>query len=91
MPQLSEEELNKRLDPLRKKVKVGDLYSHYKNPDHHYKILAVGFIEATEEPCVVYQALYGENLTWVRTEGEFLAEVEFEEKVVPRFKKVDTH
>lgn len=88
MPQLSEEELNKRLESLKEKVKIGDLYFHYKNPNNHYKILAIGFIEATEEPCVVYQALYGENLTWVRTEDEFLAEIEFEGKVLPRFTKL---
>ncbi len=88
MSKPTQEELNKKLEELKNRVEVGGLYSHYRNPDNHYKILAVGFIEATEEPCVIYQALYGENLTWVRTADEFLSEVEFEGKTVPRFRPV---
>lgn len=47
-------------------VHVGGIYSHYRSPEKSYKVLAIAIQEENEEPCVVYQALYGDNLIWVR-------------------------
>ena len=88
MPHPTQEELAQKIIELEEKVHVGDHYVHYKSPENTYVILAIGLIEETETPCVVYKALYGEQLVWVRPESDFLAEVEFEGKTVPRFKKV---
>ncbi|HWA52413.1 MAG TPA: DUF1653 domain-containing protein [Patescibacteria group bacterium] len=63
-----EEKLNKGI----KKVKVGGIYFHYKNPNHYYVIESVGFIESSEEVAVVYRALYGKGIVWVRPLEEFL-------------------
>ncbi|HKB88846.1 MAG TPA: DUF1653 domain-containing protein [Patescibacteria group bacterium] len=77
------------LEELKSKVKVGDKYSHYKYPDNLYTIISLGFIEASEESCVVYQAEYGDKLVWVRTEKEFFSKAKLGNgKEVARFTKV---
>ncbi len=82
-------QLLKDLENLKAKVVVGDKFYHYKHPDQYYHILAVGFIEDTETPCVVYEAEYGDKITWVRTEEEFFAKVTLEDGTeVDRFTKV---
>ncbi len=63
----------------------GDEYVHYKGGK--YVIVATGFLEDTETPCVVYRSLE-KNITWVRTAKNFLEEVEHEGQSTPRFKKI---
>lgn len=90
MAHKDQQDLLKDLENLRSKVKVGDKYFHYKHPDQYYHVVAVGFIEANEEPCVVYEAEYGDKITWVRTEGEFFAKVKLDNGTeVDRFTKVE--
>ena len=83
---LSQDELAARLTQAAEQVSVGAEYEHYKHM--RYKVLAVALIEATNEPCVVYQALYGERVIFVRPLKDWLASVEVEERLVPRFAKV---
>jgi hypothetical protein len=66
------EVLEKKLNTGFKQVKVGGIYFHYKNPDNYYVVESVGFIESTEEVSVVYRALYGKGIIWVRPLAEFL-------------------
>jgi len=83
-------QLLRELQSLKKKVKIGDKYSHYKHPDKFYRIVALGFIESTEEPSVVYQAEYGEKMTWIRTEKEFFSKATLEDGTkVDRFRKAE--
>lgn len=42
------------------------IYYHYKSPYKKYKVLLVALDEETEEPVVIYQAQYGNNLIWAR-------------------------
>lgn len=76
-----------------KKVNVGGIYYHWKNPDHHYIVLSVGFCEWDETVCVIYQDKEGDNpLTWVRRlEGEdgWLTKVEFNGQLRNRFTLVE--
>ncbi|MCE0456938.1 DUF1653 domain-containing protein [Curtobacterium flaccumfaciens] len=48
-------------------------YRHFKGND--YEVLLVARDVETEEPVVVYQALYGERGHWVRTLADFTAHV----------------
>jgi len=41
-------------------------YRHYKSPDMTYKVVAIVIQEADNRPAVVYQAEYGEKITFVR-------------------------
>lgn len=83
---LSQDELSARLASATQQVEVGAEYEHYKHM--RYKVIAVALIEATNEPCVVYQAQYGERATFVRPLEDWLAQVDVEGRLVPRFAKV---
>jgi hypothetical protein len=65
--------------------KDGDLYEHYKG--YRMEIVATGFLEDTETPCVIYRSL-ARGTIWVRTANNFLEAVEHNGKIVPRFKKI---
>jgi len=56
----------------------------------YYVVKDVGIIEASEEACVMYEALYDslKGLTWVRTVDNFLEEVEKDGQTFRRFSPV---
>ncbi|HEX3095710.1 MAG TPA: DUF1653 domain-containing protein [Patescibacteria group bacterium] len=66
-------------------VKPG-IYEHYKGGE--YEVIAEGLIESTEEPAVIYKALYAhpKSLYWVRSVTSFEEQVEWGGETVPRFK-----
>lgn len=64
--------------------KDGDKYTHYKGGN--YEIVATGFLEDTETPCVAYRS-FEKNIVWVRTAKNFLEAVEYNGQTVPRFSK----
>ena len=63
----------------------GDTYRHYKGGQ--YVIVATGFLEDTEAPCVVYKSLE-KNITWVRTAKNFLETIEHNGQTTARFTKI---
>ena len=81
-------ELKKEIELAQTKIAVGELYWHYKSKDMVYKIIGLGFLEANDELSVIYQAQYGEQLTFLRPLTVWLENVEWEGKIVPRFNKV---
>ncbi len=58
-------------------------YRHFKGND--YQVLLVARDVETEEPVVVYQALYGEHGHWVRSLADFTAHVARDGYDGPRF------
>jgi len=56
-------------DKLEPVVQWGTKFRHEKTGGI-YKVIAAGRIEATLEPCVVYQE-DGTGLVWVRPQAEF--------------------
>lgn len=65
--------------------KDGQIFQHYKGGQ--YEIIATGFLEDTEAPCVIYRSLE-RNMVWVRTAKNFLEEIEYDGKMSPRFKPI---
>lgn len=63
----------------------GDHYRHYKGGE--YEVVATGFLEDTETPCVAYRSLE-KDIVWVRTAKNFLETVEHNGEIVPRFIKI---
>ena len=58
-------------------------YRHYKG--NEYEVLCMAKHSETEEWMVVYKALYGEGLTWVRPASMWFEPVLKDGKEVPRF------
>lgn len=60
----------------------GQIFTHYKGGV--YEIVATGFLEDSETPCVIYRS-QEKDIVWVRTAKNFLEQVEHEGVIVPRF------
>ncbi len=86
----SETALVEKLNDARLKVAFGGTYRHYKHRTRHYKVQGFAIIESTGGVGVIYQAQYGERLTFVRPLSSWLAEVDYDGKKVARFKEVIT-
>jgi len=63
-------------------IKLGR-YKHYKGND--YEVLHIAKHSETQEDMVVYRALYGENIVWVRPKSMWNEIVEFNGKKTKRF------
>ena len=61
-------------------------YRHYKGND--YEVIGEARHTETEEPFVVYRALYGERGLWVRPRAMFLGQVIIDGRPIPRFTRV---
>ena len=59
-----------------REIKINGIYKHFKGD--YYLVLDVATYTETGELCVVYRALYGDNLLWVRPLSMFLSEVDHE-------------
>lgn len=62
-----------------------EVYKHFKGG--LYRVLHEALDSETGEPCVVYQALYGERKIWVRPKSMFFETIERNGKKIPRFEK----
>jgi hypothetical protein len=65
--------------------KHGQIFQHYKGG--MYEIVATGFLEDSEAPCVVYRSLE-KKIVWVRTAKNFLEVIEHNGESVPRFTQI---
>ena len=68
----------------KKMVKIGGLYQHYKG--NMYKVLEIAKHSETLEDMVVYKAMYGEGVVWVRPLSMFEEIIEKDGKMIERFK-----
>lgn len=82
----SQNELATRLAEAATKVQAGARYKHYKNLT--YKVLLIALREEDCEPCVIYQAEYGERLTFIRPVTSWLESVEIDGRSTQRFTKI---
>lgn len=65
----------------------GQIFRHYKGDK--YEIVATGFLEDSEAPCVIYRSVE-KNIVWVRTAKNFLESVEHEGIQQARFASVES-
>ncbi len=78
--------MSRRLTKAAKLISVGARYKHYKG--NLYIILGLGLFETNNEACVIYQAEYGNKITFIRPVKNWIEEVELDNKLVKRFAKV---
>lgn len=79
---------SEKIEAAKTEVTIGAEYWHFKSRDKRYLVIGLGFLEATNELCVIYQSLYGERLTFLRPLYVWLETVAREGKAVPRFNKL---
>lgn len=73
-------------ETMKNSVLKKGVYRHYKN--YYYEVINVATHTETMEEFVVYRALYGEELVWIRPLSMFVETVVINEKNVPRFSYV---
>ncbi len=77
---------------MEQEIKTGQIWSHYKNPSHHYEIICIARNSENLEEMVVYKILYksetGMGAYWARPKKIFLESVNVEGKEVKRFSLV---
>ena len=56
-----------------RELKVNGIYRHFKGD--YYLVLGVAIHSETKEKLVIYRALYGDNLVWIRPLDNFTEEV----------------
>lgn len=61
-------------------------YRHYKG--HEYEVIGEARHSETEEPFVVYRALYGDRGLWIRPRSMFLETVMVDGRPLPRFQRL---
>jgi len=61
-------------------------YRHYKGND--YEVIGEARHSETQEPFVVYRALYGEGGLWIRPRAMFLESVMVDGHLQPRFRRL---
>jgi hypothetical protein len=83
-----QEALAKQIEDAKTLATIGGHYRHYKGADKIYEVIGLGFIEATDELCVIYQAQYGERLTFLRPLTIWLERVVWNGETVPRFTEI---
>ena len=62
------------------------IWRHFKGG--RYELLYIARHSETDEPMVVYRALYGEHGVWVRPASMWNEIVEVNGEKVPRFRKI---
>lgn len=67
-------------------VKLGR-YRHYKG--NEYEVIGVAKHSETLEEYVVYKALHGDEIFWIRPKGMFLESVKVDGRIIPRFEFLD--
>jgi hypothetical protein len=84
----SHAKLHTELEKARRKAIIGGVYSHYKYPENTYKVINLGFIESTDDICVIYQAIYNQELIFVRPLNDWLEILEWNGEKVARFSRI---
>jgi hypothetical protein len=81
----STEDLLAKIEKAKSLVKAGGRYRHYKG--NYYKVLDLAIMESDTEPCVIYEAEYAPGLSFVRPLQDWLATVEVDGVMKPRFEE----
>lgn len=94
---ISSDHLNKKdlislLETANTQVKVGALYAHYRNLDL-YRVISLGFIEATQEVAVIYQeeSTSLKPIQWIRPISSWIEQVDISGTTTPRFKEINSN
>ncbi|MGZ6004896.1 MAG: DUF1653 domain-containing protein [Candidatus Saccharimonadales bacterium] len=89
MAHKSQTELASKVADLKVKIPIGSQWQHYKSSGNYYEVTDIVIIEADDSLGVVYRAKYGKNLTFIRPAKSWLQTVDWQNRTLPRFKRVN--
>lgn len=75
------------LEKAHRVVTVGATYRHYKGND--YKIIDLAILTEDDGVVVIYEALYGEHVVFVRPLNSWIEDVDVDGQPCARFQKID--
>jgi hypothetical protein len=81
--------LHQELLAAKELVTIGGIYAHYKHPENTYRVINLGFDEATDKICVIYQATYDQELFFIRPLDSWMQTIEVGSNTVARFLRVE--
>lgn len=70
------------------RVRIGGIYSHYKNPAHTYRVIDLAINTESDTVWVVYKSLYEEEVVFLRSVEEWCDDVEKDGRIVKRFTSI---
>lgn len=82
-------ELKQEMIETGKRVKIGGIYAHYKNPLHTYKVLDLAINTEYDTIWVIYKSLYEEQLIFLRSVDEWCDDVEKDGRIIKRFTLIE--
>ncbi|HET9098506.1 MAG TPA: DUF1653 domain-containing protein [Candidatus Saccharimonadales bacterium] len=82
---LTQKQLSQLLIEAKQKITIGGAYRHYKSSQMTYIVKDIAINEADNGPCVIYQALYGNQITFIRPVKEWLETLQTGDKTVQRY------
>lgn len=89
---LSEKELFARLEEAKKIVKIGAVYTHYRDPKSRYRVTNLAIIESTQEVGILYCKETGSDtltsITWIRPLCSWIEQISLKNGTVPRFREI---
>lgn len=84
-----EESLIQKLIDAKDDITIGAVYAHYKDPSKTYEVQLLSIAESDETLQVVYRALYGKRLSFVRPLASWNEDVEYDGQSVKRFRRIE--
>lgn len=79
--------MTKSREAAVREIRIGKKYRHFKG--NEYRVLHLAKDSETLEDLVVYQAVYGEKVVWVRPLEMFLGQKEVNGETVNRFEEIE--
>lgn len=76
------------LQQAAREVELNGTYVHYKDPNSRYVVRGFTILEASDEAAVRYCHVNAPSIEFTRPLVSWLEEVEYNGKIVPRFRKV---
>jgi hypothetical protein len=77
--------LHSVLSMAKQHINLEGRYAHYKHPTRPYRVVGLGFLESTDELCVIYTPLDSPEVIFLRPFTSWQEMVFYRGKTVARF------
>jgi hypothetical protein len=85
MAHKSQSELAQDIEKAKEHIEIGGIYVHFKSPTMRYQVTDLAIDVDDSSVCVIYRALYDQQVLFVRSLKEWLDDVDVDGVRVKRF------